>query len=660
MSEHIFEKDLRPVGENFVWLTAMGLAAGLLMVIGLLAVILVNGVSVFWPHTIWRVELSDSAIGPAGHRTFAANLVEEREKLVKNDDGEFESEIKFFVGNKDIYGEMFLFVDSDAVVSREPAEDVIMAERARNGNAIFTPDSLILADGTEIAGSDPSFDTQFQKQIDANAQRLIEYNALANGPIGRLSLDLKDIDIRKRVIAKRHPNLAAEMLEMEQIVDRMRMKQATDAERIRYEEIAASSAVLREIQDLDTRKLAIQEEVDTYLEQTQSLLAANNASKLRYTLLTGETKELPTGEFLRFFRPNEMSLMTKVFSFIRNIWAFVTEKPRSANTEGGVFPAIFGTFVMTILMSAAVMPFGVLAAIYLREYAKQGPFTQAIRIAINNLAGVPSIVYGVFGLGFFVYGVGSWIDGGASHPMNAQKWFLYGFVLIGLILATAFLAMEDLWKRAPFEFKYRNHVASVLGAGAVVLLVILIYYNPFFGGFFSDRLLVNEPTFGTGGVMWAALTLAIMTVPVVVVATEEALAAVPRGMREASLACGASKWQTIQRVVLPASASGILTGLILAMARGAGEVAPLMVVGVVKLAPDLPLDWNAPFFHLDRKFMHLGFHIYDLGFQSPDSEAAKPMVFATTFLLIVLVVFLNLGAIIIRDHLRKKYTSGTF
>jgi len=211
-----------------------------------------------------------------------------------------------------------------------------------------------------------------------------------------------------------------------------------------------------------------------------------------------------------------------------------------------------------------------------------------VRIAVNNLAGVPSIVFGVFGLGFFVYSVGGTID----------------------------------------------------------------------RIFFSEVL--PTPTFGTGGILWASLTLALMNVPVVIVATEEALAAVPRGVREGSLACGASKWQTIQRVILPASAPGILTGLILAMARGAGEVAPLMLVGVVKLAPSLPLDTTYPFLHLDQKFMHLGFHIYDLGFQSPDSEAATPMVFATTFLLILLVVLLNLGAILIRERLRKKYATAAF
>jgi phosphate transport system permease protein len=214
---------------------------------------------------------------------------------------------------------------------------------------------------------------------------------------------------------------------------------------------------------------------------------------------------------VHYYFPNQLTLLERVRLLARNTWVFLTDEPREANTEGGVFPAIFGTFVMTVLMSLAVTPFGVVAAVYLREYAKQGFVVRAVRIAVNNLAGVPSIVFGVFGLGFFVYMVGSTID--------------------------------EL--------------------------------------FFAEAL--PTPTFGTGGVLWASLTLALMTVPVVIVATEEALAAVPRGMREGSLACGASKWQTIQRIVLPAAAPGILTGLILAMARGAGEVAPLMLVGVLRL-----------------------------------------------------------------------------
>jgi phosphate transport system permease protein len=243
---------------------------------------------------------------------------------------------------------------------------------------------------------------------------------------------------------------------------------------------------------------------------------------------------------------------------------------------------------MVLLMSVMAVPFGVLAALYLREYARQGALVRIVRIAVNNLAGVPSIVFGVFGLGFFVYLVGGSID----------------------------------------------------------------------RLFFPESL--PTPTFGTGGILWASLTLALLTMPVVIVAAEEALAAVPRSMREASLAAGATKWQTIQRVVLPAAAPGILTGLILAMARGAGEVAPLMITGVVKLAPELPLDGFFPFFHLERKFMHLGFHIYDVGFQSPNVEAAKPMVYTTTIFLLVIVLLLNLTAILVRNRLRRKYQTSAF
>ncbi|MCB1205263.1 MAG: phosphate ABC transporter permease PstA, partial [Verrucomicrobiae bacterium] len=299
-------------------------------------------------------------------------------------------------------------------------------------------------------------------------------------------------------------------------------------------------------------------------------------------------REVAIGDLVHVAYPNRLGSLARAGQFLSGVWSFLSDNPREANTEGGVFPAIFGTFVMTLLMSLVVTPFGVIAAIYLREYARQGPVVRAVRIAVNNLAGVPSIVFGVFGLGFFVYLVGGTID----------------------------------------------------------------------GLFFPERL--PTPTYGTGGILWAALTLALMTVPVVIVSTEEALAAVPRGVREASLAAGASKWQTIQSIVLPASIPGIITGLVLSMARGAGEVAPLMLVGVVKIAPTLPIDSIAPFFHFERKFMHLGFHIYDLGFQSPDSEAAKPMVFATTLLLIALVVVLNASAILLRERLRRRYSTGAF
>ena len=239
--------------------------------------------------------------------------------------------------------------------------------------------------------------------------------------------------------------------------------------------------------------------------------------------------------------------------------------------------------MMVLIMAVIVAPLGVVAAVYLREYARQGPLVRLIRIAVNNLAGVPSIVYGVFGLGFFVYLVGGTID--------------------------------DLFFRQA---------------------------QP-------------APTFGTPGLIWASLTLALLTVPVVIVSTEEGLTRIPRAIREGSLALGATKAETLFRLVLPVASPSILTGIILAVARAAGEVAPLMLVGVVKLAPALPVDANPPFIHLERKFMHLGFHIYDVGFQSPNVEAARPLVYATALLLIFIVIVLNLAAITLRNRLESRY-----
>jgi phosphate transport system permease protein len=318
--------------------------------------------------------------------------------------------------------------------------------------------------------------------------------------------------------------------------------------------------------------------------------AESSEAESLYTLLVVDAnnreKSMGVSQVLRVLRPNALSKLEKVWVYIGNVWAVLTTEPREANTEGGIFPAIFGTVMMVIIMSLVVTPFGVIGALYLREYARQGVVVRMVRIAVNNLAGVPSIVFGVFGLGFFVYGVGGTIDA--------------------------------LW--------------------------------------FSDRL--PTPTFGTGGILWASLTLSLLTVPVVIVATEEGLAAVPREYREGSIGLGATKWETIWKVVLPTALPGILTGLILAMARAAGEVAPLMLTGVVKLAPAMPIDGTWPFLHLDRKFMHLGFHIYDVGFQSPNVEAAKPMVYVTTLVLILVVVTLNLTGIVLRNRMRKKYAGS--
>ena len=344
-------------------------------------------------------------------------------------------------------------------------------------------------------------------------------------------------------------------------------------------------AALEHVEQVEAEVNAASAEVEAEIRKIDEKMA-------RFVLVldtsTGQVKEQPLAEIVRAYPANQVGFFSRVGIYLSRWWEFLTAEPREANSEGGVFPAIFGTVVMTLLMSIFVVPFGVLAALYLREYAKQGFIVSAVRIAINNLAGVPSIVYGVFGLGFFCYIVGANID--------------------------------QL--------------------------------------FYAERL--PSPTFGTGGVLWASITLALLTLPVVIVATEEALAAVPGSMREGSYACGASKWQTMRRIVLPRSAPGIMTGMVLAMARGAGEVAPLMLVGVVKFVPHLPVDGTFPFLHPERSFMHLGFHIYDVGFQSQNSQAARPLVFTTTLLLIVIVLLLNITAIWVRARLRRKFSSDKF
>mgnify|MGYP000731257736 CR=1 FL=1 len=542
----------RPRGETLVWLSSAGLALGILMVVGLLSLIFVEGITVFWPKEVVQLTLKEDSAHKIGDSNTLAGTIVKRQQNIRRHVEEWQ----IFTGNKDAYGNMFKYIDADDVVEMTVPESIVVAERMEYGNSIFYPVAVVTGEDHRVEAGDDAFWSVFEQLLAEARDRRDRINDLERKDIGKINRKVNDLTIQMR-----HLDRLESEGEEPQTGRKAKIQEQLDSLQQRFKVLAAQARDLREAQHQDT---------------------------LEYRLATGQVRSQPVGDLVDAYRPNRMDWLDKVGYFFKHLWAFLSERPREANTEGGIFPAIFGTFVMTVLMSAAVMPFGVVAAIYLREYARQGHFVRAVRIAVNNLAGVPSIVYGVFGLGFFVYFVGGTID--------------------------------QL--------------------------------------FFPDRL--PTATFGTGGILWASLTLAIMTVPVVVVATEEALAAVPRGAREASLACGASKWQTIQRVVLPASAPGILTGLILAMARGAGEVAPLMIVGVVKLAPSLPIDGVFPYVHLERKFMHLGFHIYDLGFQSPDSEAARPMVFATTFLLILLVVVLNLGAILIRNHLRKKYATGSF
>lgn len=251
---------------------------------------------------------------------------------------------------------------------------------------------------------------------------------------------------------------------------------------------------------------------------------------------------------------------------------FLTTAPSQGMRAGGIWPAIFGTFALVVLMTIAVVPLGVLTAIYLHEYSKPGSrFASAVKSAVNNLAGVPSIVFGLFGLGFFVNFVGGGID------------------------------------------------------------------RVLFGG---------ELVFGQPAILWAALTLAFLTLPVVIVTTGEALRAVPANAREASLALGATRWQTIYKVVLPQCTAGILTGAILAVSRGAGEVAPIMFTGAAYFLPQLPTSLN-------DQFMELGYHIYVMSTQSPNVEETKPILFATVLVLLALTFLLNATAIAIRARFRQ-------
>ena len=531
-------------GEAFVWLTGMGLVLAFGMATVLLGVIVAHGLSVFWPQRISEYEITEG-----GKTTVVAGSELKRVERQTGEPGAApELDIHLFTGNKDAYGNAFRYVPVEHVRAISEPEGIVTIERQEYGNAIGYPVELKLRDlqtkKTEaITAEDARFEPTLLRLIGETNDRWDAIRVIEKGAIGANAKELAELEVQRK-------------------------KGGGPA--------------------LDARTAELKAQFQDLQKQAGALRAQQNKDKLALRLPTGEVRDIPLGKIVEVAWPNRLGLAGRVGRFCHKVWSFITENPREANTEGGIFPAIFGTFVMTLMMSVGVVPVGVLAAVYLREYAKQGPLVRAVRIAVNNLAGVPSIVFGVFGLGFFIYFVGAGID----------------------------------------------------------------------QIFFKDYL--PTPTFGTGGIMWAAATLSLMTVPVVIVATEEAIAAVPRGAKEASLAMGASKWQTIQNIVLPASIPGILTGAILAMARGAGEVAPLMLVGVVKLAPTLPLNTEFPFVHMDQKFMHLGFHIYDLGFQSPDSEAAKPAVFATTLFLILLVLVLNLTAILLRERLRRKYKTGAF
>ncbi|HZN63109.1 MAG TPA: phosphate ABC transporter permease PstA [Planctomycetota bacterium] len=534
-------KNLSRRGEPYIWITGGALAVSLVMTLGLILLILVNGLGVFWPSEIVKISLKDGSS--------ALGMIRTREAIPNPDDPKapLKHRIQLQVGNRDVYGQDFRWIDEDAIQGRDVPTGAVLLERREWGHFIGHLKELRVDGAAFVSGADAVWNEMAPRLAQARRQ-WDEVRHLAKHVIG---------DINRRQDALRLQVRGREMAG----------KPADD--------LNAKMAVLRDesnARESDLRKLRAE------MERIRIILATNE----------GKEKDLLLAEVVRAIRPNTLGFFGKSGIYAGRVWEFLSDEPRESNTEGGVFPAIFGTVMLVFLMTLAVVPLGVLAALYLREYARQGPLVRAVRIAVNNLAGVPSIVFGVFGLGFFVYFIGGGID----------------------------------------------------------------------RLFYPEAL--PTATFGEGGILWASLTLALLTVPVVIVATEEGLAAVPRDYRNGSLALGANKFETTWRIVLPNALPGILTGVILAMARAAGEVAPLMITGVIKYAPTLPVDGDFPFVHFERKFMHLGFHIFDVGFQSPNVEAARPMVYTTTFLLLVIVVSLNLVAITVRNRLRAKLRSSTF
>jgi len=539
-------------GTPWIWMNAGAVSIAVIMTLGLLAIIAVRGLAHFWPAD---VIVADYSMPGAEMRVLAGEVVQAEEvpraRLaasglpVNVEGGEFMTRELLKVGNREVYGADFSWVVGEWLSNQHTPAELMVLERREWGN--FYGYLLNVKEAGQLVAEGEGAWNELQARIDRVDELHTQIARIEKVEIGRINHGLERLRLKTR------------QLELNDRLD------------------AAAQA------DLDAERAQWDAEYRVLEEKLVALQQQFNRDSITVRTADGREQEITLGKVVRAFQPNAMSTPQKLMFYFAKLWEFVSDEPREANTEGGVFPAIFGTVLMTLIMAVIVTPFGVIAAVYLREYAKQGLLTRIIRIAVNNLAGVPSIVYGVFGLGFFVYVLGGSLDR-LFYPEAAPA-----------------------------------------------------------------------PVFGTPGLMWASLTLAILTLPVVIVATEEGLARIPRMIREGSLALGATKSETLWKVVLPMASPAMMTGLILAVARAAGEVAPLMLVGVVKLAPNLPLNGNYPYLHLDQKIMHLGFHIYDVGFQSPNVEAARPLVYATALLLVLVIAALNFTAIYIRNHLREKY-----
>jgi len=547
-------------GSPWIWLNGGAVTICMVMVVGLLGLIAIRGFSHFWPADILQTTIVDREgarhiiMGEEVRSEIISAAVARDGGYIVEKDVELITRYLFKMGNRDVNGRDFSWFLETGMDKWEYPTDAISIERREWGNFYGYPVAIKEQDKVISELSSAEFWSQLDQRIERALDLHAQIHRIEKSDIGRINKRMDDLRLDRR------------RLELDGITGT---------------QLAAADA------EFAAQRAELEAEYSVIKATRDDLLAQATRDKLIARTADGKEVAIAFDHIVRVIRPNELGVFGKLGKYAERFWEFVSDEPREANTEGGIFPAIFGTLTMVIVMSIMVTPFGVLAAIYLREYAKQGTFLKIIRISVYNLAGVPSIVYGVFGLGFFVYTLGGNLD----------------------------------------QLFYAESLPS--------------------------------PTFGTPGLFWASLTLALLTLPIVIVSTEEGLSRIPSTIRQGSLALGATKAETLWKVVVPLATPAMMTGLILAIARAAGEVAPLMLVGVVKLAPALPVDGNYPYLHLDQKIMHLGFHIYDVGFQSPNVEAARPLVYATSLTLVILIIALNITAIKIRNNLREKYRSAS-
>jgi len=532
------------------WLTGGAVAISLLVFILLIVLLAWQGLRYFWPQPVELFTLDTPAgqtllLGEvAGQQQVSRQQLQSSGKQLPSALPDNVTRYLIKTGNRDFAAPDFRTLLSAEIRQREMPKDIIVLQRRSGGNAYGWFDGL-LEGGQRLTAS--NLQQVLQQRLEQTHQHIDEAEQLRQIDMARLNTQSDALEKQRQKKIERHVFTAQEQSVYE------------------------------------ARRAELQHQFAQYAARLSVLHHENNATVMLLRDTRGEVHPVPLAQIVSAWQPNAMSLGQKWSHFAHQLWYFVSDSSGDGQRDGGVFPAIFGTILMVLLMSVVVMPLGVIAAIWLHEYAGRNILTRLVRIAVVNLAGVPSIVYGVFGLGFFV-----WLVGGNIDRL-----------------------------------------------------------------FFSSSL--PGPTFGTPGLLWASLTLALLTLPVVIVATEEGLSRIPPTLRQGSLALGATQAETLWHVTLPLAIPAMLTGLILAVARAAGETAPLMLVGVVKMVPELPIDSLFPYLHLDRKFMHLGFQIYDLAFQSPNAEADRPLVFATALLLVLLILGLNLMAMILRHRLRERY-----